>query len=123
MDGEARTSELADRALLDKLQRRGFTIDQSAEVQAYLDYRRAHAATFLEKDLLIRPDARKIEVLEEYLHNVQRDIGLTEWMTPAQMEIHVKDFMLRHQKMLMISEEDAQWLKNWLEKAKRAPGI
>jgi hypothetical protein len=117
-----RASELADAALLKKLEGRGFTIDQSAEIQRYLDYRKANAATFMEKDLLLRPDARKIEVLEEYLHNVQKDIGLMDKMTPAQMEVHVKEFMLRHQKMLGISDADAQWLKNWLDTAKGATG-
>ena len=112
-----RASELADVGLLKKLEERGFSIDQSAEIQRYLNFRNADAATFLEKDLLLRPDARKIEVLEEYLHNVQRNIGLMDRMTPWQMEVHVKDFMLRHQKMLGISEADTQWLKDWLEKA------
>ena len=117
MDAGTRACELVDAALLEKLRARGFTIDQSAEIQSYLDYRRANAATFLEKDLLLRPDPRRIEVLEEYLHNVQKDIGLLEKLTPTQMEIHVKMFMLRHQKMLGISEADAQWLRNWLDKA------
>ena len=114
----ARASELADQALLDKLKSRGFTIDQSADIQRYLDYRKANAATFLDKDLLLRPDPRKIEVLEEYLHNVQRKIGLTDKMTPAQLEIHVKDFMLRHRKKLGINDADAGWLQNWLEIAR-----
>ena len=122
MNEGARASELADAALLDKLRARGFTIDQSAEIQKYLDYRKANAATFLENDLLLRPDPRKLEVLEEYLHNVQKDIGLLEKMTPTQMEIHVKDFMLRHQKMLQVSEADAQWLRNWLDPATGATG-
>src|SRR5262249_52052903 len=112
-------SELADAALLKKLEQRGFTIDQSAKIQAYLDARKANAATFMEKDLLLRSDARKIEVLEEYLHNVQKDIGLLDKITPAQMEIHVKEFMLRHRQMLGISDADAKWLSNWLDKAKR----
>ena len=114
----ARASELADQALLDKLKSRGFTIDQSADIQRYLDYRKANAATFLDKDLLLRPDPRKIEVLEEYLPNVQRKIGLTDKMTPAQLEIHVKDFMLRHRKKLGINDADAGWLQNWLEIAR-----
>ena len=57
-------------------------------------------------------------MLEKYLHNVQKDIGLLNEMTPDQMEIHVKEFMLRHKKMLGFSDTDAQWLKNWLDKAK-----
>jgi hypothetical protein len=103
---------------LDRLRSRGFTVDQSTEVQQYLDYRKANAATFLDKDLLLRPDARKIEVLEEYLHNVQRQVGLTEKMTPWEMEIHVKEFMLRHQKLLGISDADAGWLNNWFDMAR-----
>ena len=118
----ARASEPANAALLDKLRARGFTIDQSDEIQRYLDYRSANAATFLEKDLLLRPDPRKLEVLEEYLHNVQKEIGLTEKMTPGEMEIHVKEFMLRHQKLLAISGADTQWLRNWLSKARGATG-
>lgn len=55
-----RATEIADQALLDKLRARGFTIDQSAEIQQYLDYRKANAASFLENDLLLRPEARKI---------------------------------------------------------------
>ena len=59
----------------------------------------------------------KSEVLEEYLHNVQRRVGLTETLTPWQMEIHVKEFMLRHRKLLGISDADGGWLKIWLDKA------
>jgi hypothetical protein len=113
-----RAAELVDQALLDNLRSRGYTVDQSAEIQQYLDYRKANAATFLERDLLLRPDARRIEVLEEYLHNVQRQVGLTEKLTPWQMEIHVKEFMRRHQKLLGLSDADAHWLKNWLDTAR-----
>src|SRR5438067_8840800 len=95
---DTRASELVDATLLEKLKERRFSIDQSSEIQRYLNSRNANAATFLEKDLLLRPDARKIEVLEEYLHNVQRKIGVMDKMTPWQMEVHVKEFMLRHQK-------------------------
>jgi hypothetical protein len=122
MNEGSRATEPADPTLLDKLRARGFTIDQTAEIQRYLDYRKVNAATFLEKDLLLLPDPRKIEVLEEYLHNVQDDIGLLEKMTPAQLEIHVKHFMVRHQKLLGISEADAHWLRNWLDKARGATG-
>ena len=50
-------------------------------------------------------------------HNVQKDIGLLEKLTPAQLEIHVKEFMHRHQTMLGISEADGWWLRDWLDKA------
>jgi hypothetical protein len=115
-----RATELVENALLDKLRARGYSIDQSAEIEQYLDYRAANAATFLQKDLLLRPDARKIEVLEEYLHNVQRQVGLTNHMIPRQLERHVKEFMLRHRKLLGISNADSKWLKDWLEEAQDA---
>jgi hypothetical protein len=114
LNQDSRTTEFVDPALLVKLIARGFSVEQSTEVQRYLDHRKANAATFLEKDLLLRPDARKVEVLEEYLHNVQRQVGLTQKMTPQKLEIHVKEFMLRHQKLLGISDADASWLRNWL---------
>ena len=110
-----RGSEIASQALLSKLTARGFGVDQSAETQKYLDYRGANAATFLEMDLLLRPDARKIEVLEEYLHNVQRQIGLTDKLTIQELERHVKEFMLSHRKLLGISGDDAEWLRDWLK--------
>ena len=72
------------------------------------------------RDLLLRPDARKVEVLEEYLHNVQKDIGLTEKLSSGPiggLEMHVKDFMLRHKKMLGINDADAAWISDWLKGA------
>jgi hypothetical protein len=117
-----RATELADPALLRKLEARGFAVDQSDEIVRYLDSRGANAGTFLDRDLLLRPDARKLEVLEEYLHNVQNKIGLTDKLSPGAtggLEMHVKDFMLRHRSLLGINEADAAWLENWLAKARR----
>ncbi|HIC89451.1 MAG TPA: hypothetical protein EYP04_08620 [Anaerolineae bacterium] len=87
------------------------------EVQRYLDMRKANSATFLNRDLLLRPDARKVEMLEEYLHNVQRKIGLTGKLTPRELEVHVKHFMLRHSRLLGICVADQQWLRDWLKRA------
>ena len=113
--GTARGSELANPALLDKLRARGFVVEQSEDVLQYLNFRQANAATFLNKDILLRPDPRKIEVLEEFLHNVQNKIGLTGKLTPAQLETHVKSFMIRHKDLLGITEpDDVKWLLNWL---------
>lgn len=61
--------------------------------------------------IFLRPDARKIEVLEEFLHGTQMRIGLGERLTRVQLEYHVKDFMIRHQRLLGISPEDVQWLR------------
>lgn len=117
MNQKARATELADQVLLDKLTARGYAIDQSEEIQEYLTFRQANAATFFQKDLLLRPDVRKIEVLEEYLHNVQRQVGLTDRLSSWELEIHVKEFMVRHRALLGISDADVEWLNQWLAAA------
>lgn len=109
----ARAHDPVDPKLLESLRKRGYDIDQSAEAVRYLDARGANAATFGNKDILARPDARHVEIVEEYLHNVQRQIGLTDRLTPGAtggLEIHAKDFMVRHHRMLGISQRDAEWL-------------
>jgi hypothetical protein len=114
----SRAEALAGPSLLVKLEARGFSIDQSEDARAYLDLRGANAATFLGDDLILRLDARKIEVIEEYLHNVQRRVSLTSEMSPRELEIHVKAFMIRHRKLLGISGADAAWLGRWLDAAR-----
>jgi len=45
----------------------------------------------------------KIAALEEFLHGTQAKLGLIERL---EAEIEVKDFMLRHAKMLGLTEND-----------------
>lgn len=97
---------------------RGCSDDGARDIQRYLDQRGANAATFMDGDLLLRSDPRKLEVLEEYLHNIQKKIGLTDEMWPSQLERHVKEFMLRHKKLLGLSDADVKWLEDWLKAAK-----
>lgn len=117
MNLKVRATEPAGQALLDKLTARGYEIDQSEEIQEYLDNRKANAATFSQKDLLLRSDVRKIEVIEEYLHNVQRRVGLTDRLSPWELEVHVKEFMVRHRALLVIADADVEWLNRWLAAA------
>lgn len=56
--------------------------------------------------LILRLDARKVEVIEEFLHGTQYRIGLFGRMTPFEAEVHVKRFMIRHSTLLRISTED-----------------
>lgn len=116
-----RPNEIADNALLRSLESRGYVIDQSDEIVRHLDNVGANAGTFGTKDLLLRPDARKLEVLEEYLHNVQFKIGLQNKLSTGPtggLEIHVKEFMLRHRRMLGLNKADTAWLVNWLSNAR-----
>lgn len=63
-------------------------------------------------DLLqLKVGAPKIAALEEFLHGTQfRNPYLSE-LPIAIREIHVKDFMIRHQKMLGLSENDLSVLR------------
>lgn len=115
-----RPPQPADQALLDRLRQRGYVIDDSDDIQALLDHQRANAATFLQRDLLLRRDPRQVEVLEEYLHNVQYRLGLYERMTIRELELHVKEFMLRHPKLLGLIDADLRWLVDWLQEADRS---
>lgn len=56
----------------------------------------------------MRPGASKVSVLEEFLHGTQKSLGILD--NPAiprhYAEVHVKDFMLRHRRMLGLSDDD-----------------
>lgn len=77
-------------------------------------------------EIVLPPDPAKIQVFEEYLHSVQRKLGLLDNPEiPREIaEIHVKDFMIRHANMLGLNEYDTrvlQWLKDReIEKASKS---
>lgn len=77
-------------------------------------------------EIVLPANPRKIQAIEEFLHSTQRKIGLLDDPeVPRQIaEVHVKDFMLRHSKMLGLTDNDVQvmqWLKqDAIEKAKQA---
>lgn len=79
--------------------------------------------------ILLKEQASKITVLEEFLHGTQNRLGIIDGKIGVSStnyaEWHVKDFMIRHQKMLGIGAEDVkilmqerevylQWLNNSL---------
>ena len=55
-------------------------------------------------------DVRKIEILEEFLHGIQQKLGIIERLGNYGSEIHVKDFMIKHQKILGLSNNDIKAL-------------
>ena len=66
--------------------------------------------------ITIKPDARKIEILEEFLHGTQAKIGMTGSTLDIRiLEIHVKDFMIRHKDLLGLSNKDVQALVKMME--------
>ncbi|EFO79005.1 hypothetical protein OSCT_3134 [Oscillochloris trichoides DG-6] len=105
----SRGEELASQSLLDAVTRKGRQIFQDSETQRLLDYFKANASSD-GPSISLRLDPRKIEVLEEFLHGTQARLGIMDRMTVAEYERHVKGFMIRHQRLLGISDADVEWL-------------
>ncbi len=73
--------------------------------------------------ILVQSPAKKAVVLEEFLHGTQRRLGMVpsdlaigvggarSSAVVQQLEYHVKDFMVRHSRMLKLSPEDVEVLK------------
>ena len=61
--------------------------------------------------ITLRSDAKKIEVLEEFLHGTQAKLGMTgSTNNTISLEVHVKDFMIRHKDILGLSDKDIEAL-------------
>lgn len=61
--------------------------------------------------ITVRSDAKKIEIIEEFLHGTQAKLGMTGDIADIKMlEIHVKDFMIRHKDILGFSDKDIEAL-------------
>lgn len=59
------------------------------------------------KHILIKEGTPKSALLEEYLHGTQLKLGLMEkYGSREALEVHIKDFMLRHAKMLGLDNPD-----------------
>lgn len=60
------------------------------------------------KEIVVKQGGSKVSLLEEFLHGTQEKIGLLgNPEIPFQFtEIHVKDFMIRHGRLLGLSEND-----------------
>jgi len=83
---------------------------------AYLDWMQAEANVGGESfnHILFRENPSKAAVLEEFLHGTQAKIGVVDRLGTSgfcSAETHVKDFMIRHQSMLGLSNEDIVIIK------------
>jgi len=64
--------------------------------------------------ILLRENPSKAAVIEEFLHGTQTRLGIADRLGTSGLgsaETHVKDFMIRHQRMLGLSDEDIQILQ------------
>lgn len=81
-----------------------------------LDYFGAEASVggVNNSSILLRENPSKAAVLEEFLHGTQARLGIVDRLGTSGLgsaETHVKDFMMRHQQMLGLSNEDVRILK------------
>ena len=61
--------------------------------------------------IILRENPSKAAILEEFLHGTQYKLGIIDDLGRYNAEAHVKDFMIRHQKMLGLSDKDIEILK------------
>jgi RHS repeat-associated protein len=76
-----------------------------------LEYFQAEASVGGENmtHILVRENPSKAALLEEFLHGTQQRLGVVDRLGRTGLgsaETHVKDFMIRHQKLLGLSQED-----------------
>jgi hypothetical protein len=110
---QLRGNEIASPRLLEAVRRKGRTISvafEGSDERRNLQACRANALN-LERLIILQEDARKIEVLEEFLHGTQERLGLFRSVNAVEAEIHVKTFMLRHCRLLGVSAEDEDILR------------
>ncbi|HWL09446.1 MAG TPA: RHS repeat-associated core domain-containing protein, partial [Planctomicrobium sp.] len=111
--------ERATPELLDTMRRHGRRITiatEGSDELRMLDYFGAEASVGGEDmmSIILRPNPSKAAVLEEFLHGTQHQIGIIDKLGRTGLgsaETHVKDFMIRHQKLLGLSKEDVRILQ------------
>jgi hypothetical protein len=105
-----RPTEVASRNLINAVVTHGRRVFSGEDVDHYLDAMQANAS-YGGGDILLRSDARRVEVLEEFLHGSQERIGLFTRLSRVELELHVKDFMIRHHVLLGITADDVEWIR------------
>jgi hypothetical protein len=90
--------------------------EEGSEEMRYLDYIGAEANVGGPNmdHILLRPNPSKAAVLEEFLHGTQQRLGIVDKLGHyglGSAETHVKDFMIRHQRLLGLSDADVEVLK------------
>ena len=110
-----RGDTLASKELLQSIRNKGKTIlvaMPDSEEARFLDFFGANASVNSGNinHIVVKPDVRKIEILEEFLHGTQQKLGIIKRLGNHGSEIHVKDFMIKHQKILGLSNKDVQAL-------------
>jgi len=105
----------AEPELIESMKAKGrefLTAEQGGDLEKHLVSSHAEASVFpgdgVPHLIIIKPGASKVSVLEEFLHGTQKSLGILDNAAIPRhyAEVHVKDFMLRHRRMLGLSEDD-----------------
>ena len=110
-----RGDTVASEELLQSIEKKGKTIvfaTLGSDEARLLDFFGANASvnTSNINHIIVRPDVLKIEILEEFLHGTQHKLGILKRLGNYKSEIHVKEFMIRHKKILGLSNKDIEAL-------------
>lgn len=102
--------------LLNRMKAKGRTFviaTEGSEELAYMERMRVNGLVRGEgsTEIWLKERPHKIAALEEFLHGSQAKHGWLEVMPEEVAEVKVKDFMLRHHKLLGLSENDCSVLK------------
>jgi len=112
--------ERATAELLSAVQNHGRTIRFAAEGSDELRYlnrigAEANVGGTNLTHILLRADPSKAALLEEFLHGTQWALGVVQRLGIAGAEAHVKSFMIRHARMLGLSDADVAALRQLLD--------
>lgn len=102
--------------LLDAICSKGRVIkiaEEGSEEARYLDFIGAEANVGGETmtHILLRQNPSKAAALEELLHGTQHRLGIIKRLGVNGSEAHVKDFMIRHRRLLGLGDEDVHTLR------------
>lgn len=108
--------EKATPKLINSIESKGRTIviaKEGSEELRFLNYfnAEANAGGVGNTHIILRENPSKAALLEEFLHGTQNKLGIIEKLGDVKSEIHVKDFMIRHRRMLGLIDEDVEILK------------
>lgn len=81
----------------------------------YLDYKRAEAAVLGTEDILLLRNPGEAAVLEKLLKGTQQRLGIIDRLGVKGAECPVKDFMIRHRRLLGLGDEDIDILRSLME--------
>ena len=120
---QSRGMELASADLLQAIRRKGRTIVfavEGSDERRNLQVCEANALYLGGEGynhIILREDARKLEALEEFLHGSQQKAKVLQRLEhPWDVEIHVGRFMVRHARLLGLSPEDVDVVRETLRR-------